>query len=457
MRVAKGRGWWGGLALAGLALGLGPLVACHREGPGPLVFVTNIMDGTVTIVEGKTGQVRREQVGALPHNLELSPDGTQVVATSTGGASVTFFDAKTGARQRSMLVTEWPKVAGHAPIPADLKASVSSCSQCHGLRPVGDLVNQTSFTPDGKGFWAIGFHPPSMRLVDIATGALGPNREFTGHPFGTQVSNVVFTPDQAQMVVLHRRRGGSGKQDATGFDHEAPPGNKASLITFHTPDGQKELGRVVVPLNQPYKVAWHPDGTKMYVSYRSTNKVVEVDTKAYRLLRTFVVGEGPTNVVVDPKGEWLYAPSFYDYPADVIKIELKTGKIRDLLAAHPSPASAAIDPDTGYVYVATSGLNRLLVIDPTKPKGEIVKWHPCGAYPLDVLLIPSSARQALAEPKPESLVAGPPPTIMELNPDGSASGPTPPWYRPKGALPWGDRPASGKPDAKATDDGVRGY
>lgn len=449
-------GLWGlGLGLA-VALGLS---ACRRTQPGPLVFVSNIMDGTVTIVDDRAGTVRAEKLGSLPHNIELSPDGRTVAVSSTGSSSVTFFDAKTGQRQRSMLVAKLPEHPGHAAIPAELRAQVVSCSQCHGLRPVGDLVNQNTFTPDGRSLLAVAFHPDSVRQVGLADGRISEPLPLSTGPFNSQVSNIVFTPDGQQMVVLQRRKGASGKQDPTGFDHDAPPGNKASLISFRSPDGKRLLGQIVVPQNQPYKVAWHPDGTKLYVSYRSTNKVVEVDVVGHKLLRTFVVGEGPTNVIVDPKGEWLYAPSFYDYPADVIKIELKTGKIRDLLAAHPSPTSVAQDPDTGLLYLATSGLNRLLVIDPTKPKGEIVRWHPCGAYSLDVLVVPGSVRAKLEDPKPEARVEGPPPQWMELQPDGTASGPWPAWYQRPTRLPWGDRQGSGaaRGDRSATHEDRRGY
>jgi hypothetical protein len=131
----------------------------------------------------------------------------------------------------------------------------------------------------------------------------------------------------------------------------------------------------------------------MYVAYRSSNKIAEIDVAKRKLKRLLVVGEGPNNAVVDKKdGKYLYAPSFYDDPPEVVKLEIKTGFVRALLPAKVSPAMVEQDADTGLLYAVINANNRLIEIDPAG-KGKILQNFPAGAFPLDLMVVPESERK----------------------------------------------------------------
>ncbi|MEB3221325.1 MAG: YncE family protein [Candidatus Sericytochromatia bacterium] len=406
-RLRKAWAW----GLAALTLGfLSPAPAGHARPAapdlrGPLVFVSNVFEGTVTIIEPARNRVRKVATGALPHNWSRSPDGREVVVMNTGSESVSFFDGRTGEFKRHMLVAPIPKIPPHEALGPAKFAGKTSCHECHGQANLGRLSAQALYTRDGRSLWTVPFSPPGVVRVDARTGQHLERLEVAPFPFDTQVSSLNYTPDGKELVVLHRRRGKSGlpMEGATGngtvpvtrFDHDSPPGNRASGITFHTADGRRELGRLIVPLTMPYKVDFSRDGRFMYAAYRSTNKVVEIDVAKRQIARTLVVGEGPHNAVVDKRdGKWLYAPSFYDEPPEVVKVELATGKVRALLPAKVSPAMVAQDPDTGLLYVVANATNRVLELDP-RGKGKLLREWGAGMFPLDILVVAESERRAV--------------------------------------------------------------
>lgn len=395
------------LAAFGACLGADAALAARPEAPsgprGPLIYVTNVMEQSVSVIEPATGTVRKVKVGTMPHNLERSPDGKELVVVNTGSESVSFFDAFTGAWKRDMLVAPIPDNPKHAALGPERFKGVASCHACHGANAIGRLPGQATYALDGKSLWTVAMNPPAVVRVDRLTGTHLQTLKIADPPFPVLTSNVQFTPDGKEMIVLHRREGkpklpGAGTEykvpkDFTAFDHGGAPGTKASLITFHTPDGLVETGRLVVPTSMPFNVTFDRTGRYMYAAYRSSNKVAEIDVARRAINRMLVVGEGPNCAVVDKRdGKWLYAPSFYDIPADIAKVELATGHVRALLPAKNSPAMVEQDPDTGLLYAVISAGNTLMEIDPAG-KGKVLREFPLGAFPLDVLIIPESERR----------------------------------------------------------------
>src|SRR5215208_4981629 len=59
--------------------------ACAKKASGPLAYVTNERDGTITVIDTQTDQVVETiKVGARPRGIRFSPDGRRVyVALST--------------------------------------------------------------------------------------------------------------------------------------------------------------------------------------------------------------------------------------------------------------------------------------------------------------------------------------------------------------------------------------
>ena len=98
-----------GLSLGPLAFSLSPLhaqtmAAPTSAGTTPPIFVLNSLDATVSLIDPQTWTERqRVPVGKEPHHLYLTPDEKSVIVANSAGDSLSFFDPRTGALQRTVF------------------------------------------------------------------------------------------------------------------------------------------------------------------------------------------------------------------------------------------------------------------------------------------------------------------------------------------------------------------
>lgn len=154
----------------------------------------------------------------------------------------------------------------------------------------------------------------------------------------------------------------------------------------YDPTLTKEKARIRVDHAVPYQGVFSPDGRELYVSYRSTDKVIVVDTERHAVARTFTVDEAPIGMALAPDNDTLAVACFYEVPATVVFLDRHSGLIKHRLVVPSSPVLLRRHPTNGLLYMTASGDNPIVEIDPLIP--AVRRVFAAGAYPVDLELVP---------------------------------------------------------------------
>ena len=116
-------------------------------------------------------------------------------------------------------------------------------------------------------------------------------------------------------------------------------------------DADRDDGEIVrVPVfDEPYGVVSNHAGSRLYVTLEYPGQVVEIDTKAAKVLRSLPAGSFPRGIAVASDGKRLFVCEYLT--AAVHAIELASGKIVD-----------------SWKAASTDNLARQLTAHPTRPK-----------------------------------------------------------------------------------------
>jgi YVTN family beta-propeller protein len=151
-----------------------------------------------------------------------------------------------------------------------------------------------------------------------------------------------------------------------------------------------------------------PDGQRLYVSDRGSNRVYAVDIPANAVSASIAVSNGPYGLAVTPDGSRVYVANRTSHSLAVIATATNSvvATIPLSLAASPSTAQLAIAPDGKRAYVVLAGDSRIAIVD-TDPSSSTyntqVALIPTGQPPLfDVVVDPDGGVAADGE-----LVEGP--------------------------------------------------
>ena len=303
---------------------------------GPLAYVTNEQDGSITVVDTATDRVVSTfPVGARARGVRVSPDGRLVyVALSTPTGKL--YD---------------PKENHAAALDALTGETVATYE-------VGSDPEQIEVGADGSRLYASNEDAGTASVIDLKTG-----KTLATFVVGTEPEGCRVSPDGRWVYVT------------------SETGNIVSVIDAQS----NEVVASFLVASRPRDLAFSPDGTRAYVTTEIGRTLEVVDTAARRVVRTVQLPRGdgsvkPMGVVVSKDGSRVYVATGRGNTVDVV--DARTFEITDIIPVGQRPWGLALTPDGRKVYAACGLSNEVSVIDTATNK--VIGQIKAGAGPWGV-------------------------------------------------------------------------
>jgi YVTN family beta-propeller protein len=290
------------------------------------------------------------QVGDLPLNMVMSPDGRYIVITNNGWAqpTLTVFDTKT------------EQVIGRAPVdhawlglawdPAGTRLFSAGAAE--------NTVHEFSWT-DGA-------------LKDAGVITLGPPERRTGGELLNAgfIGGLAIAPDGTRLYATHVF------------------GQAVSAIDVQT---RREIRKVALDV-EPYTCVLSRDGKTLFVTLWGGAKVLMFAADTLAPVGEVVVGGHPNAMLLSKDGTRLFVACANTNAVWVIDLAARTAVEQISVALYPdspvgtTPNSLALSPDGTTMLVANADNNNVAMVDIRKPgASRVAGWLPVGWYPTSVL------------------------------------------------------------------------
>lgn len=313
------------------------------------IWVANEGADTLTAIDAETHAVVTVLRGIpAPHNVQVSPDGRTVWATSSAGF-VAAIDADTHAV---------------------LGAVETGASPAHVV-----------LTPDGGTAAVTNTGDDTLALIDARTLRLERHVPTGAGPHGLRPS-----PQGDTVLVAHM-----------GAD---------TVGTYDLERG-RATGTIQVGPG-PVQVAYAPDGRYAYASVNGNDSVVKIDLAAGRVVASAPVGDGPVQVALTPDGGLLVVASqgAEEAPSDVVTLVSTpamtvVGEARTGAGAH----GVAVEPGGRQAFVTDVWAGDVAVLD--LATGSVVDRIDVGGAPNGISFSPlrqAGAAMAVEQGAPHEMV-----------------------------------------------------
>jgi PQQ-dependent catabolism-associated beta-propeller protein len=313
------------------------LTSCTSKPVGPLAFVTNERDGTITVIDTGTDHVYSTiKVGGRLRGIRLNPARTRIwVAISyptnqsqgedtiaeldLNGNIITKYEA--GTDPENFVVDDHAtrlyianEDAGTASI-TDVKTNRVIASMPVGLEPEG-----AAMSPDGRWVYITSESSSSVSVIDTQSGNVV--KQFL---VGARPREAVFTADSTRAYVTAEN--GNVVSVVDTRDH-------AVIKTIQLPRGEG-AGQL-----KPKGVVVSPDGKRVYVATGRGNSVAVIDGEQLTLITLIPVGQRPWGLALTPDGRKLYTAN--GLSNDISVIETATNRVVATVKAGDGPWGIAL-------------------------------------------------------------------------------------------------------------------
>ncbi|HYV12580.1 MAG TPA: beta-propeller fold lactonase family protein [Pyrinomonadaceae bacterium] len=313
------------------------LSSCTAKPSGPLAFVTNERDGTITVIDTGADRVYSTiKVGGRLRGIRLNPDRTRVWVAisypsnqSQGEDKIAELDLKgniiakyeAGTDPENFVVNDHAtrlyianEDAGTASI-TDVKANRVIATMPVGLEPEG-----AALSPDGRWVYITSESSSSVSVIDTQSGQVV--KQFL---VGARPREAVFTADSARAYVTAEN--GNVVSVVDTRDHSV-----VKTINLPRGEGSAQL--------KPKGVVVSPDGKRVYVATGRGNSVAVIDGEHLTLLTLIPVGQRPWGIALTPDGRKLYTAN--GLSNDISVVDTATNKVIATIKAGDGPWGIAL-------------------------------------------------------------------------------------------------------------------
>ncbi len=316
-------------------------------------------DGSARLVNQRsiTPAGRQSDLGDLPLNAILAPDGKHLLVSNSGA----------GIQSLQVVNTRDGSVAQELPYYAPDSVFV-------GL----------AYSPDGTTAYASGGGSGVIRTYAVGTD-------------GLLTTGAAWSAGPKQTVSLGGSRLGNapwpiGLSVSPDGANLYAADNLANVLTIFDTRSGAISGTVPVG-SLPYGALVSRDGRRVYVSNWGDATVSAVDTASRAVVATIPVGEHPSALAFGADDILFVADSNSD-AVSVVETDRNVETSRVSLAPYPnaplgtSPEGLSVSPDGRTLYVADSGADEVVLIDldgtgqPNGIKGRLpTAWYPTAVVP----------------------------------------------------------------------------
>ena len=306
-------------------------IACATEPPtGAVLLVGNKGEDTVSFVDLETGkELGRSPTGRMPHEIAISPDGSQAAVVAYGDKTIDLFDVATRAKIKTIDLSPnegphgiaWLK-NGRIVVTTERSLSVAIVDPATGklvssIKTDQQGTHMIAVTTDGTTAYTSNIAAGTVSILDLTAGKKLRDIAVGGRPEGIALS-------RDELVLWVGDLDGSRVQ---AFD----------IATFD------KLGEVATG-GVPIRVAASPDGRWIVTSNLGAGGLTVIDAVSRQKLRDIVLSgdekAGQVTIHFSPDGKLLYAA---ETGANMVaEVELATGTVLRRLPAGKNGDGLAI-------------------------------------------------------------------------------------------------------------------
>ena len=304
------------------------------------VYVPNIIDGTVSVVDPKTFKVVDSfAVGELPYHVTPSWDMTELYVNNEASGTFTVIDAKTG-RPKGTIDAPFPYNFYYTP---DGEKAVVVAERVQTLEfrdpetweVLGSVyipwpgVDHMDFSADGRYLLASSEWSGVVSKVDVEKMELVDHAEVGGLPIDIKLS-----PDGSVFYVANQGTMG---------------------ISVIDPDTMEEID--FIPTGQgAHGLQISRDAESMYISNRLDGTISVLDLATQEIVDTWTTGGSPDMFQLSPDGRQLWVSGRYD--GAVYVVDTGTGELLSTIYTGSEPHGIAYFPNPGRFSLGHNGVYR---------------------------------------------------------------------------------------------------
>ena len=321
---------------------------------------------------------RTINVGSVPLDVAVSPDGSRIAVANSDDETVSIIDRSTLGVIATVPVGDRPGRIAFSPdggtayaLVGEFSSSIDvidvATSQVVGSIPgVGFLTLDFAVTADGSTAWVAQFGRGGLVRVDLRA------RAVTGsYPAGNAFVSLVVSTDGSTVFA----REANSSTDTNGlvrkFDtrtntvtSSAALGKSGTLAL--TPDGSAlwaTYGEPAIAIldtatntvsatfpvdGVPDRIAFSPDGATAYATIPTSGSVLAIDTASRKVVDTTQIGQYPSGLALTPDDELLLVSDAFGRSVSVV--ELPAAPV--FTAASPA-TTATVGQAYSYVFAAS--------------------------------------------------------------------------------------------------------
>jgi YVTN family beta-propeller protein len=307
---------------------------------GTMLLAANRDNGTVTVVDTASRKVLREiKVGAKPEGVSWIAAGPRAVVTLYEDNALVFFDAVTGMITKTLPVSAEPYGIVADPggntgwVTHEYPGTISTVdlqkeAVVHETK-AGSHLRGIALSPDCKRIYVSEFYTGALLAFDVAGQKVADS--WKGHSTDNLCRHVLLHPTRPKAYLAHIRsmvavNNGSGSIFPQLSICDLKPGADKRRVSF----GMDTFNGVYVTTN-PWESAMSSDGKRFYLLYAGTDdinlcRVIDDDYReivAMGLPRQ--IGHNPRAIRLSPDNQLVYIYNAMDfavgvYQADTMKL-----------------------------------------------------------------------------------------------------------------------------------------